>query len=183
MIASQKRSARLTAAIRSASVHCWRGAWSKQACRSSRCLTVVGTITRIFSPACPGSWRPLKHARRVDRRSRPARLAGDDVGRGARRIRPHAQDLHAQRPERTGTRSLVECHVGAVRRLRHAGRAGRRRNGSQGYAAVERVLCPENFASTIYRKLGIDPDKIYYTPEGRPAHLVSDPTPIKELMG
>ena len=30
-----------------------------------------------------------------------------------------------------------------------------------GYAAVERVLSPENFVSTVYRKLGIDPDKIY----------------------
>ena len=53
----------------------------------------------------------------------------------------------------------------------------------QGYSAVERVLSPENFVSTIYRKLGIDPDKILYTPEGRPTHLVSDPTPISELMG
>jgi hypothetical protein len=53
----------------------------------------------------------------------------------------------------------------------------------RGYAAVERVLSPENFASTIYRKLGIDPDKILYTPNGRPAHLVSDPAPIQELMG
>ena len=52
-----------------------------------------------------------------------------------------------------------------------------------GYSAVDRVLSPENFASTIYRKLGIDPDKIYYTPLGRPAHLVSDPTPITELFG
>jgi hypothetical protein len=51
-----------------------------------------------------------------------------------------------------------------------------------GYAAVERVLSPENFASTIYRKLGIDPGKIYYTPQGRPTHLVSDPTPITELF-
>jgi hypothetical protein len=53
----------------------------------------------------------------------------------------------------------------------------------KGYAAVERVLSPENFASTIYSKLGIDPGKILYQPNGRPAHLVSDPTPIKELMG
>ncbi|MCA9054360.1 MAG: DUF1501 domain-containing protein [Planctomycetaceae bacterium] len=53
----------------------------------------------------------------------------------------------------------------------------------QGYSAVDRVLSPENFASTIYRKLGIDPDTILYTPQGRPAHLVSDPTPITELMG
>jgi hypothetical protein len=52
-----------------------------------------------------------------------------------------------------------------------------------GYAANERVLSPENFASTIYLKLGINPDKIVYTPQGRPAHLVSDPAPIAELMG
>ena len=53
----------------------------------------------------------------------------------------------------------------------------------KGYAAVERVLSPENFASTIYRKLGIDPDKMLYSPEGRPTHIVSNGTPIKELMG
>jgi hypothetical protein len=47
---------------------------------------------------------------------------------------------------------------------------------------VERVLSPENFASTIYRKLGIDPDTVVYTPQGRPTHLVSDSTPITELM-
>jgi hypothetical protein len=52
----------------------------------------------------------------------------------------------------------------------------------QGYAAVERVVSPENFVSTIYRKLGIDPGKIVYSPEGRPIHYVSDPTPIAELM-
>jgi hypothetical protein len=51
-----------------------------------------------------------------------------------------------------------------------------------GYAAVERVLSPENFASSIYRKLGIDPGKAYQTPQGRPVHLVSDPTPIAELF-
>ncbi len=51
-----------------------------------------------------------------------------------------------------------------------------------GYSAVERVLSPENFVSTIYTKLGIDPNKILYTPQGRPTHLVSDPTPISELI-
>ncbi|TVP95742.1 MAG: DUF1501 domain-containing protein [Planctomycetaceae bacterium] len=51
-----------------------------------------------------------------------------------------------------------------------------------GYSAVERVLSPENFVSTVYTKLGIDPNKILYTPQGRPTHLVSDPTPITELM-
>jgi hypothetical protein len=52
----------------------------------------------------------------------------------------------------------------------------------QGYSAVDRVLSPENFVSTIYRKLGIDPNQILHTPEGRPVHLVSDPEPIQELM-
>lgn len=53
----------------------------------------------------------------------------------------------------------------------------------QGYAAVERVLSPENFVSTIYQKLGIDPGQVMYSPQGRPTHLVSDATPIDELMG
>ena len=52
----------------------------------------------------------------------------------------------------------------------------------QGYSAVERVLSPENFVSTIYTKLGINPDLMLYTPQGRPSHLVSDPTPIPELF-
>jgi len=51
-----------------------------------------------------------------------------------------------------------------------------------GYSAVDRVLSPENFVSTIYTKLGINPDKMLYTPQGRPSHLVSDPTPIRELF-
>jgi hypothetical protein len=51
-----------------------------------------------------------------------------------------------------------------------------------GYSAVDRVLSPENFAATVYAKLGIDPGKVYYTPQGRPVHVVSDPTPIAELM-
>ncbi|AGA27114.1 DUF1501 domain-containing protein [Singulisphaera acidiphila] len=54
---------------------------------------------------------------------------------------------------------------------------------SKGYTAVERILSPENFASTVYLKLGINPDKMYYTPQGRPTHLVSNATPIAELMG
>ena len=52
----------------------------------------------------------------------------------------------------------------------------------KGFSAVDRVLSPENFVSTVYHKLGIDPDKILYSPQGRPSHLVSDPTPITELI-
>ncbi len=52
----------------------------------------------------------------------------------------------------------------------------------RGYAPAGRTHSPENFASTIYLKLGIDPGKILYTPQGRPTHLVSDANPIAELM-
>lgn len=52
----------------------------------------------------------------------------------------------------------------------------------RGHSASDRVLSPENFVSTVYTKLGIDPDKILYTPQGRPTHLVSDATVIRELM-
>ena len=51
-----------------------------------------------------------------------------------------------------------------------------------GYAAVEKIYAPENLVSTVYLKLGINPDKILYNANGRPAHLVSDPRPIAELM-
>ena len=52
----------------------------------------------------------------------------------------------------------------------------------KGHSALENVQSPENFVSTIYWKLGIDPNKILYTPQGRPTHLVSDPNPIRELI-
>jgi hypothetical protein len=52
-----------------------------------------------------------------------------------------------------------------------------------GYSAVDNVKSPENFVSTVYSKLGINPNQVLYTPNGRPTHLVSDPNPIHELMG
>jgi hypothetical protein len=51
-----------------------------------------------------------------------------------------------------------------------------------GYAATEKIYGPENLVSSIYTKLGIDPNKILYGANGRPAHIVSDPRTIAELM-
>jgi uncharacterized protein (DUF1501 family) len=51
-----------------------------------------------------------------------------------------------------------------------------------GYAAIENVYGPENLVSSVYRKLGIDPNKVLYNHAGRPTHLVSDPRPISEIM-
>ncbi len=53
------------------------------------------------------------------------------------------------------------------------------RNGAN---AIENIYGPENFVSSVYLKLGIDPDKIVYNESGRPTHLVSDPNPIAEIM-
>jgi len=53
----------------------------------------------------------------------------------------------------------------------------------KGYSPTHNAYSPENFASTIYQKLGIDSHKILYTPAGRPVHMVTDPNPIPELMG
>ncbi len=52
-----------------------------------------------------------------------------------------------------------------------------------GYSAIDKIYAPENLVSSVYRKLGIDPDKILYTPSGRPTHIVSDSRPIPEVMG
>jgi hypothetical protein len=51
-----------------------------------------------------------------------------------------------------------------------------------GYAPADKPYGPENLVSSVYLKLGINPDKILYTSTGRPTHLVSDPKPILELM-
>ena len=51
-----------------------------------------------------------------------------------------------------------------------------------GYAASEKIYGPENLVSSVYLKLGIEPGKILYGANGRPAHLVNDPRPIAELM-
>ena len=40
-----------------------------------------------------------------------------------------------------------------------------------------------NAARALGTKLGIDPARVFHTPSGRPVQLVSDPTPIRELMG
>ena len=53
---------------------------------------------------------------------------------------------------------------------------------TRGYAAIEKIYAPENLVSSVYLKLGINPDKIVYNSSGRPSHLVSDSRPIQELM-
>lgn len=52
----------------------------------------------------------------------------------------------------------------------------------KGYYAAENIYAPEDFAFTIYTKLGIDPHHVLQTNTGRPVHLVNGGKPIKELF-
>ncbi|MBI3878321.1 MAG: DUF1501 domain-containing protein [Verrucomicrobia bacterium] len=52
----------------------------------------------------------------------------------------------------------------------------------KGAYASENVHSPEDFACTLYTKLGIDPHQVLYTNTGRPVTLVNGGEPIKELV-
>jgi len=53
---------------------------------------------------------------------------------------------------------------------------------SKGYYASENIYSPEDFACSLYTKLGIDPHQMLTTNTGRPMHLVNGGKPIKELF-
>ncbi len=52
----------------------------------------------------------------------------------------------------------------------------------KGYYASERVYKPEDFAASIYTKMGIDPAQVLHTSTGRPVQLVNGGRLIKELF-
>ena len=54
---------------------------------------------------------------------------------------------------------------------------------AKGYYAAENVLRPEDFAATLYTKMGIDPAQVLHTATGRPVQLVNGGRPIRELFG
>jgi len=53
----------------------------------------------------------------------------------------------------------------------------------KGYHASENIHSPEDFACSLYRKMGIDPHHVLHTNTGRPIPLVNGGQPIKELFG
>ncbi|MFA6544871.1 MAG: DUF1501 domain-containing protein [Limisphaerales bacterium] len=52
----------------------------------------------------------------------------------------------------------------------------------KGYYAADNVYAPEDFAVTLYTKLGIDPHQVLQTNTGRPVQLINGGRPIKELF-
>ncbi len=53
---------------------------------------------------------------------------------------------------------------------------------AKGYYASESVYRPEDFAATLYTKMGIDPKRVLHTNTGRPIALVNEGRVIKELF-
>jgi hypothetical protein len=53
---------------------------------------------------------------------------------------------------------------------------------AKGYHASENVFRPEDFAASLYTKMGIDPTQTLHTNTGRPVQLVSHGRLIKELF-
>lgn len=53
---------------------------------------------------------------------------------------------------------------------------------AKGYAAAENVYRPEDFAASLYTKMGIDPAQTLHTNTGRPVQLVNNGRRIKELF-
>lgn len=53
---------------------------------------------------------------------------------------------------------------------------------AKGYHAAERVYRPEDFAASVYTKMGIDPHQTLHTNSGRPVQLVSNGRLMKELF-
>ena len=52
----------------------------------------------------------------------------------------------------------------------------------KGYYAAENIHSPEDFACTLYTKMGIDPHQVLHTNTGRPVQLVNGGKPIKDLF-
>jgi hypothetical protein len=53
---------------------------------------------------------------------------------------------------------------------------------AKGYYASENVYRPEDFAASLYTKMGIDPAQVLHTNTGRPIQLVNNGRLIKELF-
>jgi len=52
----------------------------------------------------------------------------------------------------------------------------------KGYYAADKIYSPEDFACSIYSKMGIDPKMVLHTNTGRPLPIVNGGSPIKELF-
>jgi hypothetical protein len=52
----------------------------------------------------------------------------------------------------------------------------------EGAYASESIYSPEDFAASLYTKLGVDPKLVLHKSDGRPVRLVNGGQPIPELF-
>ena len=172
------RPRRLRPRRRSASVRCWPAGWSRPACRSSRSTKAAGTITPSSSTTCAKRLPSFEATiaaliEDLDQRGLLASTLVIALGEFGRT----PQDQQGRRP-----RSLVERHVGAVRRRRHA-RAARSSARPTPRATPPSSACsrPRTSPPPSTPSSASTPARSSTRRNGRPSHLVSDPTPISEL--
>ena len=172
---------RLRPQRRSASGRCWPAGWSRPACRSSRSTTAAGTTTPTSSPRSSKRLPPLRpDGRRPDRRPRRSAacwtttlvIALGEFGRTPQINKPtrgrdhwsNAMSVLFAGGGTPGGQVVGATDSQGLRRRRARAVAGELRlDGLRASSASTRTR------SSTRRKAG-------------PAHLVSDPTPIKELM-
>jgi len=53
---------------------------------------------------------------------------------------------------------------------------------AKGYHASENIYRPEDFAASVYTKMGVDPAQMLHTNTGRPVQLVNNGRLIKEVF-
>ena len=56
------------------------------------------------------------------------------------------------------------------------------RTDAQGDTPAERPVTPNDLASVLYHKLGVDPETKYDAPDGRPIRIVEEYNPPRELL-
>ena len=52
----------------------------------------------------------------------------------------------------------------------------------QGAFVIERPYTPDDYAATVYKKLGLNLDKTLKAPDGRPILLAANGNPIREVF-
>ena len=171
---------RLRPQRRSASAACWPAAWSRPACRSSPSTRGAGTTISASSRPTSSAWPPSNRRSPtlimdLDRRGLLETTLVVALGEFGRTPKINKD---AGRDHWSNAMSVL---------FAGGGTPGGQVVGStdaHGYAANERVLAPENFAATVYTKLGIDPGQDPPHPQrpARPTGERPDPDPGTDGM-
>ena len=85
-------------------------------------------------------------------------------------------NINAGRDHHGRANSVLLCGAGIPAGL------GLGRTDAQGDTPADRPVTPNDLASVLYHKLGIDPETQYQAPDGRPVRIVDLYNPPPELL-